>query len=630
MARVLALVALVTSSATAPASADSLLSDEGVIRVPASVVADPDLRLGLLEADDAARVGRDVDHRSVQPGQEYVELSAVGRVIVYLAPRSGELRLDSFLTFYPGVPWREDATVIDIAPGEVVTLDSFEPLLGGTATGQVVTSDGTPLRGDVVVNAEPSGPHSDEVNSHSVKVDDRGGFEIRGMEPSDWRFQVAGSGSPTRSPKFSPYLLRYVGGQSWDDATRFPLSGQDSLDLGTIVMEDSGTLAGQVLDPDGAPVVGAVVTPRLEDGWARIDELVTDEQGRWDAGGVPNGSYTVSVDDPAAHVAFARTSADVSAGKPTAVSLVAPFHPPQLEGGVALDAARRGSARQGQTLQLTMGPPRQPDTKVTDVSWVRTQPVMIVGKGPTYTPPHWLDSNRQPCAVVTLERRGLTRDVLAGCAELRPMQPEGVVDEPDGGPPVVHEVLNAGTASSVRRSQHRWQWLRDGKAIRSAHDRRYRVKATDRGHRISVRSTSAEPGGRVVRRTTSRGTVQPGDTRMWPAFSPTDGGRTFVSASVGVPGVERRYVDGTALVRRVQGDSEVVVARFRVDDGWGATRFPSRSSGWSDYRLVFVPDDATMRGARSRTVPVPGLDSVIDRADSPWSPWLTQQLFDVG
>jgi hypothetical protein len=50
----------------------------------------------------------------------------------------------------------------------------------------------------------------------------------------------------------------------------------------------------------------------------------------------------------------------------------------------------------------------------------------------------------------------------------------------------------------------RYKWLRDGRRVKGAHGKRYRLRPRDRGHSFAVRVTATSPAGATLSRTTKK------------------------------------------------------------------------------------------------------------------------------
>ncbi|RME21564.1 MAG: hypothetical protein D6798_17845 [Deltaproteobacteria bacterium] len=155
---------------------------------------------------------------------------------------------------------------------------------GATATGTLVDRSGAPVAG-AVVQATGADPEITGTRREAI-TDADGRFTLRGLDvvagaETDWTLAVEAEGWPAQ------YLGR-TPAYEVEDAEVFgvPPSGAD---VGSLTLLDGIAIGGQVRGPDG-PVPGATVHVYSS---GQILSVTTDEDGRYDAVGLPPGSVLV-------------------------------------------------------------------------------------------------------------------------------------------------------------------------------------------------------------------------------------------------------------------------------------------------------------------------------------------------
>lgn len=105
------------------------------------------------------------------------------------------------------------------------------------------------------------------------------------------------------------------------------------------------------------------------------------------------------------------------------------------------------------------------------------------------------DVGHRIACTATATGPGGERATASGAAGIRPARLVSRGLPAARGPVAVSKVLRASAGRwSPAPTTYRFQWLRDGKVIRGAGARTYRVTAADRGHAISVRVAAHRSG----------------------------------------------------------------------------------------------------------------------------------------
>lgn len=136
-------------------------------------------------------------------------------------------------------------------------------------------------------------------------------------------------------------------------------------------------------------------------------------------------------------------------------------------------------------------------------------------------------------------------------------------------------------------SERRVRWLRDGKLVKDADGRRYRLRRDDLGQRISARVTFRKPGYATLRRTTAKTSFVKTRPRVRSAVADAKRGvRLRVTASAGGRGLR-------TTVRVQQGGT--VVARTTMRRGQSTLRVRGLPRGRSKIRVIVLPTDRSER-----------------------------------
>lgn len=544
--------------------------------------------------DYTARVLEDTIEFDVPPGDYRVSFQRnVSSLHRHDAP-------DLTTTFYPGVERAEQATAVAIVGGQTRDLTSFRPLPGGHVTGTAKREDGTPL---------PTGARVEALQERA------GYWQTAGVAPlaPDGSYDVGGLGSaPTILRVFAAATTTTPGTRQGPDAETFSgsateLESAERIEVSSgrltsvepIAVAPNGTLSGTARDADGRPLAGVEVEVEHLKGVVR-----TASDGSWGVGPVRAGSYDVTIVDPQDRVEFQRRDAVVVLRQDTVVETSHAHHGPVwTEAPSFIPVDRLGMM--GQTITVDPGVLKQDDAVVTSIDWYvgpEDSPPRIA-TGPSYTPP--MDSEVDLIyAVVTAERRGVTRTATTRGVMLR--HPEYFTGRPTTSTtaPVAHELLTARTGTlSPTPSTTSWQWLRDGKAIKGATGTRYRPTASDVGRNVVAQATVQRPGyARAVVRSTSRD-VTSARSNVKATLTPRGGRRVAVSARVTVAKVSAAYVDGSLDLYRSRKGSDRI-GTIRVVDGRATTTLARQPKGKRTYWVRFRPSRdgmTTSQGARTST-----------------------------
>jgi protocatechuate 3,4-dioxygenase beta subunit len=270
----------------------------GVVRLPGGAPAagvevdlgfDPDA-LGSMAAFNAAR-GADGEAVTVADGR--FEITGLGR---------GPFAV-SVVHEIDGVG--HAARVSAVKPG---TLDLELELRPDPVLSGVVTAlDGTPIQA-FEVRAEQEGV-AFWMGGESVERgfdDPDGAFQVSGMRAGRWKVRASADGWATS--EWQPVELPRPEGAA-------PVS---------LVLAPEATAAGVVLDPHGKPVAGAMVRQELDlvqtiadaAGVDDVDAARTDEEGRFELGGLATGAVSLVASHPG-HVDSKTVAVEVASGTRT-------------------------------------------------------------------------------------------------------------------------------------------------------------------------------------------------------------------------------------------------------------------------------------------------------------------------
>lgn len=161
-----------------------------------------------------------------------------------------------------------------------------------------------------------------------------------------------------------------------------------------------------------------------------------------------------------------------------------------------------GTGAEGQTLTVATGSWR-PSPQEVRVSWKRDGR-QIAASGPSYTVTKW-DAGTAISATVEVTHSGLESVTARTSAIQVPgvplMRPSTAIQL--RGVPRVGQVLQVLTGHiEPSPTSMQFHWFRDGKRIRGALDRKYRLRSADSGHKIRVVFTARRDGYRDLRVTT--------------------------------------------------------------------------------------------------------------------------------
>ena len=143
-------------------------------------------------------------------------------------------------------------------------------------------------------------------------------------------------------------------------------------------------------------------------------------------------------------------------------------------------------------------------------------------------------------------------------------------------------------------SERSVRWLRDGKQVKGAEGRRYRLRRDDLGHRISARVTFRTPGYHTLSRTTGKTDLVKTSPRVRSTVDEARRGiKLRVTASAGGRGLRTTV--------RVQQDGKVL-ARTAMRRGESMLRVRGLPRGRSEIRVIVQATDRSERYAVVRRV----------------------------
>ncbi|GHG48369.1 hypothetical protein GCM10011331_10080 [Flavimobilis marinus] len=267
-----------------------------------------------------------------------------------------------------------------------------------------------------------------------------------------------------------------------------------------------------------APGLTAAV-PRVV-GDAQVGSTLTVTPGGWDPPGVTfayqwlrDGTvirgatavrYTIVPQDVARRISVRVTGSHANGASAVAVSGVTA---PVRAGVIVTSSSARisGAARVGR--KLTAVSPKVVTPGVTTAyQWLRNGKKITGATKKTYTLKA-ADKSKKIAVAVTVRKPGFasvtsrssaTPKIKAGKIAVR--QRAKVKGAPRVGKKLTAVVPKVG----VTRAKYSYQWLRDGKKIKGATKKKYKISSRDRGDKISVKVTVKKPGYAAVTSSSAR------------------------------------------------------------------------------------------------------------------------------
>jgi hypothetical protein len=177
--------------------------------------------------------------------------------------------------------WME-ANEVNVAVGQTVNNVNFtlRKETGGTITGQVVLSDGSP-----VAFAHVNANSMDNMKWKNGDSDTNGNFAVSGITVGQWRLRA--------QPPFGPDYINVS--ESDENIITMP-DGTPELNVGHVKLP-TVSLVGQVLMPDGSPASWTPVNIETSD-WSFFVPTQTDQGGYFRKGGLSAGTYTIKLQVP--------------------------------------------------------------------------------------------------------------------------------------------------------------------------------------------------------------------------------------------------------------------------------------------------------------------------------------------
>ncbi len=197
-------------------------------------------------------------------------------------PLSYEIHHVAF--YYPGTPFRDEATAVEVPEGSVMSLPTMRLPRGGVLRGRVLAADtNAPLpRAEVWI--APAG-HWDL--RRSVRVASDGRFVFGGLAPQAYVIRAT-PGDLLHVPAF------YGGARVPEQATEIAIgAGEERTGL-DLPLALGGTLSGTVRRENDSPHVGATVEV-TDVATLELYRAETDSFGTYYITGLPTGSYRIYV-----------------------------------------------------------------------------------------------------------------------------------------------------------------------------------------------------------------------------------------------------------------------------------------------------------------------------------------------
>ena len=189
--------------------------------------------------------------------------------------------------WYRGEGDFSSADLVDVASGQTTSAINAQMVEGGTITGAVTDTSGSPLN-RVCVYAWPPGGFSTVASS---QTDASGHYTMVGVPPGpnnvDFRDCSGGNG-----------IEQWYSGKA-DRASADPVTVTGGATTPNInaALATGGSITGTVADAHGAPANSICVSARLTASSSSGSGGYTDQSGRYTIRGLPTGSYRVSFHD---------------------------------------------------------------------------------------------------------------------------------------------------------------------------------------------------------------------------------------------------------------------------------------------------------------------------------------------
>lgn len=363
---------------------------------------------------------------------------------------------------------------VDINSGNILTVTAGKTStvnaklsVGATISGHVTDASGKPLVNASVLLLQGQG--LGKIDS----TDSRGAYTINGVLPSTYKMEFHAPDGKNFAHEYWDNSLTEAGGKTITVRAGELRTGVNAqLAVGAMI-------SGTVTDRAGKPVknVGVWV-----DNWS---SATTDASGRYRIMQLQGGTYTVTFENPAAGIpdGSRTTKVTVAPGKAaTANGLVAEAKP-----------TISGTAKVGQ--RLTANPDVWRSGVTLTYQWLRDGSVISRATGSTYTLTG-ADTGKKISVKVTGEgERGVyvSRTSAQTVAVAKgSVTPKSVAIT---GTAKVGGTLTASRGTwSPSDVTYKYQWLRDGAAIKGATAKSYTIVAADAGKRISVKVTGSATG----------------------------------------------------------------------------------------------------------------------------------------
>lgn len=170
---------------------------------------------------------------------------------------------------------------------------------GGTLRGKVTTRSGGPV-GGARVSSRPPGERTVDWRTEWTEADGR--YELRGLRPGTHRVEV-----------YTQQALTPAGGGFAIEIASGAVVERD------LVLDDSGTIKGAVVDPDGKPVGGMYIAARLASARPSpgFSDCKSDDAGAFACESLAPGDYRVTAQ--AVRFAPPNPSSDARAGEAVTV-----------------------------------------------------------------------------------------------------------------------------------------------------------------------------------------------------------------------------------------------------------------------------------------------------------------------
>lgn len=313
---------------------------------------------GTVRADGVAVPGVCVTARSPSFGFESTSTTADGSYVLDgLAPGRWQVGFRDCSAsgllpqWAPGQANPFSSVPVAVAPGAAVTGVDAALVRGGTVTGTVRDTAGTPVAG-ACVGAESLLP-AESVPSVTTASD--GTYALRGLPSGTHLVSAFRCGDRDSSPDDAP---AWVGGATRERATRLVVTGREQLSgrdvvlavLGSTEPAPSGSLAGTLVDEAGTALADMCVDVLDATDGSVVSGTNGEADGTWSVGGLPAGQYRVEAQD----CSFVRRHVPTTFPAP-------PAEPLSLAEGETRTGVRiqlsRGAAMTGRALKASTGAP---------------------------------------------------------------------------------------------------------------------------------------------------------------------------------------------------------------------------------------------------------------------------------